>query len=1207
MELALVCGLSAIGYYLNKNDNQSPPKMQYTVPQNDIPNGPDIYNQDRLTLAGIDQINRGRSTYNSAENPQKTNVIPTYYNQLGSVINRDRWRKLMNDRTRQDLSRDYVDPQKIYYGDELIVYQPYNDILVDPVLSTDTPLPYTIRDPESMGEGYVASDRDLEKNRQLKNVIGRKVKMATESFDNVTNSTAQQYFDLQQAQHRLLDVSERITDNTSAIRGICGQDGFTNDNGGNSGREPEFLKFFEEQTFDNYTDPDAPNSSNGANVALDKSTLADRERDIASKNGWGNYNEACDDDMTYSVISKNDFEFHVQNPPMPLYRNKYGYGSNDQGLTDVNNFKRELFTGNLSTYYNKAEPQPFFKPVRDMTWQYGTPIRSEEEDSRYIPSLYRQGETLFEPQRVTPGLNLDYNDIGQQGYQDMYRALPKTTDEIRIASNPKISYPGRMASEGQRGTAGPIQAPVMSYRPDGFKITSDKDFLPNSAPEVAPKVRANFDAKMTNRATDHVEYVGTPYNSAYELGQTVPEWMLPAVKESTRQNFLQQEAGRKFAPYGVTGANRESYDNVPTQRAMTGENNYINPAYQDSGTYADLTDVARTTMKSVNMYSPSSYVNVANNVQRPTVHYGDLLAPTMKDLTVENPLNPHVSGHSAGRVYNNDQARTTIKETTLDNIMPANIYGSSMMPTPITQNMRTTIKEQTSMYPTNTMMSAVGQYTMPTPYTDNMRTTVKEQTAINPYNTMFSAVGQYTMPTPMVQNMRTTTKEQTAINPYNTMLTAVGQYTMPTPHTDNMRTTVKEQTAINPYNTMLSAVGQYTMPTPYTDNMRTTTKEQTSINPYNTMLTAVGQYTMPTPYTDNMRTTVKEQTAINPYNTMMTPVGKYTMPTPMTQNMRTTTKEQTSVNPYNTMLTAVGQYTMPTPYTDNMRTTVKEQTAINPYNTMLTAVGQAAGQTPLTQQMRTTMKEQTAIIPNQTMITSGVNRPQVHNEQPMRTTVREQTGNHMHMGPADSFSKAGVLNLYIAPNATLKDMVAQNNYIPAASMSKGSGYISNPQEMRTTIKEQTGVNNYMTPIGSGAPGMGYLTENPEAKTTMRQMTSENDYIAPLGTATTLGVYDGYYNAPQDNRKECLQVYRAPTDSNTPMGPIILRDGVFVRDDDNMERNPAPSYTFNNQIGRLRTNQTVNRPLEVPETMYVDPQILNQLSSNPYALQSFYQN
>ena len=45
------------------------------------------------------------------------------------------------------------------------------------------------------------------------------------------------------------------------------------------------------------------------------------------------------------------------------------------------NFKNELFTGNLKTTWNKKEEvRPFFTPVADLSYIYGTPVRPEGEE-----------------------------------------------------------------------------------------------------------------------------------------------------------------------------------------------------------------------------------------------------------------------------------------------------------------------------------------------------------------------------------------------------------------------------------------------------------------------------------------------------------------------------------------------------------------------------------------------------------------------------------------------------------------------------------------------------------------------------------------------------------------------------------------------------------------------------------------------------------
>jgi len=54
-----------------------------------------------------------------------------------------------------------------------------------------------------------------------------------------------------------------------------------------------------------------------------------------------------------------------------------------------------------------------------------------DNNSRYIPSLYRPNEKLFDEVKVTPGLDLKYDEIGTQGYFNLYRPLSKDVDSLR--------------------------------------------------------------------------------------------------------------------------------------------------------------------------------------------------------------------------------------------------------------------------------------------------------------------------------------------------------------------------------------------------------------------------------------------------------------------------------------------------------------------------------------------------------------------------------------------------------------------------------------------------------------------------------------------------------------------------------------------------------------------------------------------------------
>jgi len=104
--------------------------------------------------------------------------------------------------------------------------------------------------------------------------------------------------------------------------------------------------------------------------------------------------------------------------------------------------KMNEFTGSLNNenYRPKTERRPLFNPMVGLTNIYGSPVKTQEYEGRYIPSKERNNEKPFEPVRVQPGLNLPYNGESNVGFHDPYRILPKTIDELRTLDNPQTSY-----------------------------------------------------------------------------------------------------------------------------------------------------------------------------------------------------------------------------------------------------------------------------------------------------------------------------------------------------------------------------------------------------------------------------------------------------------------------------------------------------------------------------------------------------------------------------------------------------------------------------------------------------------------------------------------------------------------------------------------------------------------------------------------------
>ena len=479
----------------------------------------------------------------------------------------------------------------------------------------------------------------------------------------------------------------------------------------------------------------------------------------------------------------------------------------------------ENFTGNDENYLRKQEVErnDFFKPVANLTNVYGSSNLDGYNYDRYIVSNRRANQAPVEKIRVGPGLNKGYTHLPSGGFQQSDTrdfVLPKTVDELRVKTNPKVSYqnqviPGKhIAMPGKIGT-------VAKNNPDTFYLNSPDRLFTTVGASSGPKQRPNVVMKYTNRKTTELK---TRIGSAAPAQTGSQQQMRPGVKKSTRQNYPGAGPRNQNAEgaWDINGPNKQ----IPNDYGRSSMN--AKPNMRNS-------TECKTVVTNV---SVPNKLNIAPNNPK--------LRPTRKTNVVGNNRwsgNFQSTGPKKPVVYDpNDVTRTTIKEQNINNNHKGYFQSTGpQKPTVYDPNdvTRTTIKEQNINNNHKGYFQTTGPR-KPTVYDPNdiTRTTIKEQNIDNNHQGYFQTTGPR-KPTVYDPNdiTRTTIKEQNIDNNHQGYFQTTGpQKQRVYDPNDVTRTTIKEQNIDNNRQGNFQSTGPK-KPMVYdpNDGLRQTIKQQTMV------------------------------------------------------------------------------------------------------------------------------------------------------------------------------------------------------------------------------------------------------------------------------------------------------------------------------------------------------------------------------------------
>jgi hypothetical protein len=301
--------------------------------------------------------------------------------------------------------------------------------------------------------------------------------------------------------------------------------------------------------------------------------------------------------------------------------------------------------GSGSQTIKKIEQSPLFKPEQNMQWTYGMPNQSDFYQSRVNPAMKNNNVKPFDTIMVGPGLDKGYGFNGSNGYNSGMEArdkwLPKTVDQLRVDTNPKLEYE-LLNHEGPSNSfikAAPISqmiGRVEKQRPDTYFINTQDRWLTTTGAEKGETLRPIQEMGFVRRNDIPIDYMG-PAGAIDVKATTAPQNFEPSKRHEVFQSGVNHStaAGR---------GTHEDGDNF-----LRSHTNYENN---------------RSTVKQVDTLR-SGFSGAIGAVIAPLM---DFLKPTRKDETINNVRIYGEGGTyiSKGYVYNpQDATQTTVKETTL--------------------------------------------------------------------------------------------------------------------------------------------------------------------------------------------------------------------------------------------------------------------------------------------------------------------------------------------------------------------------------------------------------------------------------------------------------------------------------------------------------------------------------------------------------------
>jgi len=407
-----------------------------------------------------------------------------------------------------------------------------------------------------------------------------------------------------------------------------------------------------------------PNPNKATDKYFNQNVYEQKERaGISISNNIQQFYSLTGDYMDTKMFTHNNMvPFNGAKPKGQIYNN-----NNAETILDN-------YVGNGSQVIKKIEQAPLFKPQENVQWTYGMPDMSDFYQSRQNPVNKNNMVKPFESIRVGPGLDKGYIADGSHGFNAGMEArdkwLPKTVDELRVATNPKQEY-------DLNGLQGPaqtviknvgIEGKIEKYRPDTFFINTQDRWLTTTGAEKAGQLVPDYIVKPSTRNETTNYQHGTP-NAVLKTASYVP-----TQNEQTKRIQLEgfdvgHSTATKTAPLQqqLLEKNQNSHTNYENNRSVNQQPQIFGSGFSSTigAVIAPIMDILKPSRKEEYSCNMRVYGNIVGEVPGNYVlTHGDIPNTTIKETTIYQP-NGYINSQSdnAGYLVNEQQPITNQRDS----------------------------------------------------------------------------------------------------------------------------------------------------------------------------------------------------------------------------------------------------------------------------------------------------------------------------------------------------------------------------------------------------------------------------------------------------------------------------------------------------------------------------------------------------------------